>query len=39
MILKEVSIETNAEYADKLGINRSAAITCVKPSGTVYSIS
>lgn len=25
----------NAEYADKLGIKRSAAITCIKPSGTV----
>jgi ribonucleoside-diphosphate reductase alpha chain len=27
--------ETNAEWADALGINRSAATTCVKPSGTV----
>jgi ribonucleoside-diphosphate reductase alpha chain len=33
--LKQVSLDTNAEWADKLGINRSAAITCVKPSGTV----
>lgn len=33
--LKEVAIETNKEWADKLGINQSAAITCVKPSGTV----
>lgn len=33
--LKEVAIETNAEWADKLGIPRAAAITCVKPSGTV----
>lgn len=33
--LKQVAIDTNAEYADKLGIERSAAITCVKPSGTV----
>ena len=33
--LKEVAIETNKEWADKLGINRSAAITTVKPSGTV----
>lgn len=33
--LKEVAIETNREWADKLGINRSTAITCVKPSGTV----
>ncbi len=33
--LKDIARETNAEYADKLGINRSAAITCIKPSGTV----
>ena len=33
--LKEVAIETNKEWSEKLGINRSAAITCVKPSGTV----
>lgn len=33
--LKEVAIETNSEWADRLGINPSAAITCVKPSGTV----
>ena len=33
--LKNVAIETNKEFADKLGINVSAAITCVKPSGTV----
>jgi ribonucleoside-triphosphate reductase (thioredoxin) len=33
--LKEISIKTNAYFADKLGINRAAAITCVKPSGTV----
>ena len=29
------AIETNATLAKKLGINPSAAITCVKPSGTV----
>lgn len=34
-ILKQVAINTNAEWADKLGIPASAAITCVKPSGTV----
>jgi len=34
-ILKEVAIETNREWAKKLGINPSVAITCVKPSGTV----
>lgn len=33
--LKEVCIETNKEWAKKLGIEESAAITCVKPSGTV----
>lgn len=33
--LKETAIETNKEWAAKLGINASAAITCVKPSGTV----
>lgn len=33
--LKQVVIETNAEWADRLGINPSAATTCVKPSGTV----
>lgn len=33
--LKEVAIETNKEWSSRLGINQSAAITCVKPSGTV----
>ena len=33
--LKNVSIETNKEWAKKLGIPQSTAITCVKPSGTV----
>lgn len=33
--LREVAIETNKEWAERLGINASAAITCVKPSGTV----
>ena len=33
--LRELAVETNAEWADKLGIERSTAITCVKPSGTV----
>ena len=33
--LKEVAVETNKQWADKLGINVSTAITCVKPSGTV----
>lgn len=33
--LKQVAIDTNKEYAEKLGIPVSVAITCVKPSGTV----
>jgi len=33
--LRQVAIDTNAQMADLLGINRSTAITCVKPSGTV----
>lgn len=33
--LRQVAIDTNKEWSKKLGINQSAAITCVKPSGTV----
>ena len=33
--LKNVAIATNAKWAERLGIPASAAITCVKPSGTV----
>jgi ribonucleoside-triphosphate reductase len=33
--LKEHAITTNIEWAAKLGISVSGAITCVKPSGTV----
>lgn len=33
--LRDETERTNAEWADKLGIEHSAAITCVKPSGTV----
>ena len=33
--LKQVAVETNAEWANKIGIPQSTAITCVKPSGTV----
>ena len=33
--LKQEAVETNKEFADKLDIPQSAAITCVKPSGTV----
>lgn len=31
--LRQVAIETNRVYAQKLGINPAAAVTCVKPSG------
>lgn len=33
--LKEKAIETNREWAKRLGIPQATAITCVKPSGTV----
>jgi ribonucleoside-diphosphate reductase alpha chain len=33
--MKAAAIETNKEWAEKLGINQSVAITTVKPSGTV----
>ena len=33
--LRNVAYETNKEWSEKLGIPTSAAITCVKPSGTV----
>jgi ribonucleoside-triphosphate reductase (thioredoxin) len=33
--LRDVAVATNAEWAKRLGIPVSTAITCVKPSGTV----
>ncbi len=33
--LKEYAYAVNAQYAKRFGINQSACITCVKPSGTV----
>lgn len=33
--LRNVAVSSNKEYAEKLNINPSTAITCVKPSGTV----
>ena len=33
--LRSVAVQTNRDYAESLGIAASAAITCVKPSGTV----
>lgn len=32
-LLRDVAVQTNAEWADRLGINRSAAITSIKPEG------
>ncbi|HCI05190.1 MAG: Oxygen-sensitive ribonucleoside-triphosphate reductase [Parcubacteria group bacterium GW2011_GWC1_45_9] len=32
-VLKEIAVETNKKYSQILGINQSAAVTCVKPSG------
>ena len=33
--MREECVQTNEKYSDILGIEKSAAITCVKPSGTV----
>ena len=33
--LRSIAVSTNAEWAERLGIPVSTAITCVKPSGTV----
>jgi ribonucleoside-triphosphate reductase len=33
--LKSIAVDTNEEWAKRFGINQAAAITCVKPSGTV----
>ena len=33
--LRQVAVNTNKKISKELGINQSAAITCVKPSGTV----
>jgi len=33
--VRDVTVKTNKKWSEKLGINQSAAITCVKPSGTV----
>ena len=33
--LRQVAVDTNKEWAERLNIPQSAAITCVKPSGTV----
>ena len=33
--LRNEAVRTNAEFAKKIGINQSVAVTCIKPSGTV----
>lgn len=33
--LRDRAVEVNKEYAKRFGINASASVTCVKPSGTV----
>jgi len=33
--VKQVAVDTNKKFAKEIGINAAAAITCVKPSGTV----
>jgi len=33
--LRMIAVNTNKEWADKLGIQQSTSVTCVKPSGTV----
>ena len=33
--LRQIAVDTNIQYSSVLGIPQSAAITCVKPSGTV----
>lgn len=33
--MREYAIEVNKKYAERFGINPSASVTCVKPSGTV----
>jgi ribonucleoside-triphosphate reductase (thioredoxin) len=35
ILMTEQAVETNAYFAEVLGINASVAITCVKPEGTV----
>lgn len=35
---RELAVATNKEWADKIGISQSMAVTCVKPSGTVSTL-
>ncbi len=34
-VLKGIAVDVNKEFAAKIGINQAAAVTCVKPSGSV----
>lgn len=36
--LRQAAIDENARWADALGINRSASVTCVKPSGNTSTL-
>jgi len=36
--LRKYAVEVNREWAEKIGINPAAAITCVKPSGTASAL-
>lgn len=36
--LKDYAIEVNKEWADKIGINPSVAVTCIKPEGSVSQV-
>lgn len=33
--IRDTVVSTNEDWADRLGVNRSTATTCIKPSGTV----
>jgi len=35
---REYAVKVNAEWAEKLGINPSAGVSCIKPSGTVSTL-
>lgn len=35
---RDLAIRTNIEWAKKIGINPSASVTCIKPSGTVSAL-
>jgi ribonucleoside-triphosphate reductase (thioredoxin) len=35
---RDLAVSTNKEWAEKIGINQSVAVTCIKPSGTVSTL-